>query len=163
MSVTFTIHKNIEYCQKKGICREEVYDCQCIDCNNGVPKQDCMDCHGEGKVRFLVYPYELNMVNSNFKTFTSALGMENDYCGDIDPRKLEDLLCKLNPELAIRANKDEIVENAKVKSDDVELFHVHQVNVIDYGLDAEQINRYITILFDICEEAIKRNELIVWG
>jgi hypothetical protein len=45
----------------------------------------------------------------------------------------------------------------------MELFKVHQAKIYECGLEREQIDRYVTVLFEICEEAIKRNELVVWG
>lgn len=102
---------------------------------------------------FEIYPFELNIANGNFSTFANALGLVDDeegmYCGEVYPHKLKILLKELDPALAVRDGSEDYGQGG--------------ARIINCGLTEAQIQRYITELQSICDEAEKREELVVWG
>lgn len=96
------------------------------------------------EMKFERLPYEMNLANGNFSTVFSALGLDVDYCGHLDGRVLRDALRKTPLELLFRAT---VVDG----------------NVTYCGIGQEQAAGYFTGLLEIAEEAVRREENVVWG
>lgn len=138
MSITFTIQDNREYCLENDLARTDWLDCNC-DKN---PK--CYECGGLGKFKIETLPFELNIANGNFDSFMRGwrCGLEN--CGSMDGRKLLWLLDQVQQERCTRAASQ-------------------RDRYIDFGLSDEQVSRYLGVLSEIANEAIRRESPVVWG
>lgn len=151
MSVTITIASNIEYCTKNNLVTFEEYDCQHCSYYDATP--ECFECGGNasghsGKVRFNIYPFEMNLANGNASTFLSALGIDFDYCGEMDARVIISALKSYDPALCVRSAVDEQNPN--------------EARMINCGISFEHAESYSQRLFAIAIEAEKREEKIVW-
>jgi hypothetical protein len=89
------------------------------------------------------YPFEMNMANGNFHTVMSALGLDMDYVGSMDARILYNALKKTHPEMFERITRQDGI-------------------VTFCGIGINQAESYHYRLYEICEEAIKREEKLVW-
>ena len=129
MSVTITISGNETYCHKHNLVEYEEF---------------------EG-TKSPLYPYQLNISNSNFSTFANAIGLvdqEDDmWTGEIYPQKLKRLIACFDPQLAVREQNDDDDNGSRF---------------IDCGLPEEKVDRYLTLLTIMAEEAERREEKIVW-
>lgn len=94
------------------------------------------------------YPFDMNLANGNFAALWSAMGMDSMY-GDIYPQKLAARVRALKCEDVVREESSE--------------FGSGGCEIINCGLPAEQVSRYIEALSLMCEEAERREEKIVWG
>jgi hypothetical protein len=133
MSVTIRINND----RDQSI--EESYDCDWCEAKG------CAKCE-KGKIIFRSSRWELQMANGNFSTVMNALGLEmsDDWCGSWDARTVLAALDRFNPELAVRAERQ-------------------NNNVIHCGIDQEYVIRRATLLREIAMEAARREELVVWG
>lgn len=129
MSITITISNNREYCEQNYPERviEEVFPEE-----NGYPE-----------MRFKKYPFELNMSNCNFFDIFRGLGLELDYCGEIAPETVLNLMKSVKPSNMVRP---ELVEG----------------NMIDLGRDIDYVSRRLFEIKGLAVEARKRGELIIW-
>ena len=100
--------------------------------------------HYDEIVEFKNYPFEMNVSNANHSMLWNALGLEWDYCGSILPVQLLKALDRVNPALMERS----------VRVDGNHYF---------CGVDAAQVESYVTRLRVIAMEAAKREEEIVWA
>ena len=141
MSVTIFPTNNIKFCKENNLIKIHVEDCLCADDIN--PK--CHYCQGTGKWTEEIYPFELNLANANFSTLWNSLGLEFDYCGEINSGELLNAVNSLDSELLLRAN------------------FVDGENFYSFGIDKNQAARYIKKLHEICLEALKRGESVTWG
>ena len=130
MSVTITIANNSEYVKKN--CPELIK----------FEEYPADEFYPAAKFEYL--PFEMNMANGNFQTVFSALGLNTEYCGSMDGRKLQNAIRSFNPELAIRATNI-------------------SKNIIEIGIDEDRITYYTESLLEIADEAIKREEMVCWG
>lgn len=150
MSVTITISNNHKYVEEH--CPESIIwdtDDTCL-CVIDEPHKDCHICNGTGKLPYKYgnYPFELNIANRNFETLWSALDIDTNDT-DIHPMKLITSVKKLIPELVERKQG---WHNGKSLA-----------NTFDRGVDSEQVSRYINELTTIANEALRREDQIVWG
>lgn len=148
MSITITIRDNREYVTVNCPDRIDVetYDCQCDF--DGNPNKNCCDCGGTGVVQFRNYPWEMNLANGSFTTLWSALGMDADWCGEIDARVLLHRLRTTDPSLAERADEIQRQEGS--------------ATFISFGIDGDRTARYFAMLETICREAERREQPILW-
>ena len=131
------------------------YECMCADVD-GKGHPECRECKGTGKVVFKSSKWERTLSNGNFSTFWSAMGLEFDYCGSIDPRDLLLAATTLNPELSVRATHVECREMAGGGKDSGPKF-------ISCGLPREQVLSYIDSIRNICTRAIELGEKVCWS
>ena len=134
MSVTVTIVNGEEYVREN--CPEKIH-----------VEVFPADVQFPDGYRMEYLPYELNMANGNFHTVFCALGVsgiEFDYVGEIEPRKLLKAIQRTHQDLFVRATQ-------------------RTLNIINCGIGREQADNYISKLVEICEEAIKREEKVCWG
>ena len=149
MGVMITIDNNTKYCDQHGLCRHEVEPCICIEMSveeNVTPWANCPHCMGTGELQYKVRPFELNMSNGNFLRLWSDLMLGSDLFGSVDARVLSGRLGL--PELSVRPATEEI--------------HGENI-VINGGVTYEQAHRYHKTLAAICDEAERREELVIWG
>ena len=142
MSVTITIRDNHDYCEQRGLIAYSRHQCICVcdECADGL----CNVCKGSGIEVFAELPFELNLTNSNFSTFWTALGFPEEYEGEIDSRFIM---------RAIRCLDIRTVHREDVKDG----------NYTSFGIGSEQADRYVESLLKICKEAEKRESNIVWS
>lgn len=143
MSVTIMPSGNIRFCDENGLVEKILDVCHCVDFDNR-ENVDCRYCNNTQVYTQEVYPFELNISNSNFSTLWNSLGLDFDYCGEVETDKVSSALNSLDENLLLRAN---YVED----------------NFYSFGIDRAQAKRYIDTLKDIVEEATKRNVKICWG
>jgi len=143
MSVTITIENNRQYCLANGLADERSYDCDCCD--------GC-DCCDDGRITYLVFPWDLNIANGNFAPLWRALGFaldaNDDWAGHTDGRVLAAALERVTA--AQLARPESISTGAKGA-----MFY-------DVGLSVERIERYLTALRQIANEAERRESPVVW-
>jgi len=139
MSITITIDNNRPYCLDRDLQTYTTFDC---DCEGENP--DCPYCKGTGRESFEQLPFELNLANANFRTLANALGLDDDDYGETDGRVLLKALQRTPTELVLR----ETVESG---------------NSYFAGIQGEQASRYFTALTEIANEAIRREEKVIWG
>jgi hypothetical protein len=96
------------------------------------------------------YPFELNMSNSNAFAVLSALGIEEDYCGQVSAEEFYNRVRTLfNPK--------------NITTGDSHSKEPNKCEVFSCGRTLEQTTRYKWALMQIATEAKKRNQLIVWS
>lgn len=146
MTVTLTIQNNDAYCDAHlpdSIKMDEDLSCQCAE-STGVADDHCPVCFGTGVLpNFKIYPFVLELSNTNFTLIMSALGLSVDTYGEILPHKLWLSLRSLSPLLLERS----------IRTGDNEFY---------LGVDTQQSERYIKELTSIVHEALRREELIIW-
>jgi len=98
--------------------------------------------------------YNMNVANANFLTIWSALGFEVIYEGEMHPLCLLKALNRVPPELVTR---DGIGENP------LKDIFAGCKNVYWGGIDLDRAKRYIERLTEIANEALRREEMIVWS
>lgn len=102
--------------------------------------------------------FNLNVANANFHTLWNALGFDlldnGDYCGKMHPLHMLKALARVNPELITR---DGIGENPLK-----DVFKECK-NVYWGGIDLDRAKFYIQRLTEIANEALRREEMIVWS
>lgn len=145
MSITITINDNHNYCQEHDLGQTETYECQCVDLGE---MDRCPICSGSGTETFTHYPYDMNIANGNFSMLWNALGLEFDWCGNIDGRQILDILKTFDNALLCRQTNIERKENGPV--------------IVACGVDVEGATRYISRLREIAEEAVRREQPICW-
>lgn len=150
MSVTITIQNNIKYVDAN--CPEKIktttYECMCRQFEDDPFDSECPYCKGTGADKFKDYPFEMNISNSNFSAFWSSLGLDVDWCGEVNPNRVLEVLRTYDPELAERAQLTE-------KGDKGALY-------VDCGLTSVRSGTYAERLLEIADEAVLREEMIVW-
>lgn len=122
----------------------ETYECDCLYTNGGMANASCICCEGTGQVRWSYSKWQLNMSCRNFGTLWSSLGLSRQSEGTIHPLVLKRVLDSFIPDLAVRSP-----------------FMID--NVYDFGISNEQIITYVAKLLMICDEALKREELVCWN
>jgi hypothetical protein len=132
MSITIFPTNNLKFCEENNLIKIHVEDCLCKDAGCAIPH--CHYCNGTGEWTEQIYPFELNLANGNFSTLWRTLGLEYDYCGEIDADTLS---------IAVQRFETELLYN----------------NVFSF----DQSRRYIKKLYEICLEALKRGESVTWG
>lgn len=140
MTVTISPKNNLEFCRVNGLVEIVKEACLCVD----FPDENCYYCKGTKENVEEIFPFEMNISSGNFSTLWNSLGLEFDYCGQIDPREVIDSLNSFDENLLIRAN---FVDG----------------NIYSFGIDIERAKSYIDRLRNIAEESLKRNQLISWG
>ena len=143
MSVTIFPTNNLKFCEENNLIETKIEDCLCKDAGCAIP--NCHYCQGTGEWTEQIYPFELNLANGNFSTLWNSLGLEFDYCGEINSGELLKAVSSLDSELLLRAN------------------FVDGENFYSFGIDKNQAARYIKKLHEICLEALKRGESVTWG
>ncbi len=146
MSITFSIQDNAAYCEANNLIETVRYDCQCK--HEGGIDPACPECEGTGKVSFDNYPFQMNLANRNARTLWNALGLDFDYCGEIDPTVLLHAINSTESALVVRSGVD--------RQD-------RGVRFIDGGISTEQAENYLTRFKVLAEEGIRRGKVIVWG
>ena len=141
MSVTITIRNNARYCRENNLVETLREPC----CDN----KNCPYCHGSGVYAEQCLPFEMNLSNDNFRTFTSALGLEAGWTGETSPHTVLQLLNAFDPALSLRVTEKR--------------FNEGQVRSVTFGITPEQVERYVTCLKAIALAAEQREETIVWG
>lgn len=144
MSVTITIANNRQFSRNAGTVRFDSFECDA--CERG---QDCHYCNGTGFVKFERLDHELNMANGNFSTLWNSLGLDVEWCGQIDGRTLAKLVESLDKSLAVRSPSVE--------------YRNERPKVCGGGIDLSQVDRYVSTLLAIAREAERREELVVWS
>ena len=131
MSINIWIEGNDEYCKEHGLVGKKTYECMCSWDSEADPR--CLECKGTGEVSFDVYPFMVNMTNSNWAAFHKALGLYGDVeYGSVAPQDFQVALAR--PALK----------------------HL-QYMALDY------IGTRIVEMLKIAEEAEKRQKMIHWG
>ena len=146
MSVTITIKNNRKYCQEKLMVVKTQLPCQCAGYENGMRTtgdENCEECKGEGFTMMDVYPFELNLANANFETLWRVLGLDQT-APMLDPRRILKALKKTSLSKIIKGG-------------------VRDGNTIYCGISPEQAARYKVKLTELCEEASRREEKVIWG
>lgn len=146
MSVTIFPVGNFEFCETNNLVEITREDCLCDETN----KSSCRYCHGKGYWEEKIYPCEMNISNGNFKTLWNALGLEHDYCGEICPKKILEVLKTFDDNLLLRANY--------VSSNDD-----GDCNFVSFGIDKDRAMSYTSRLKHIAIHAISRGVLVNWG
>lgn len=145
MSVTITISNNRQHSLENKTIEYVEYECQ--RCSFYGIKKDCHECGGNGKVRFEMLPFEMNLANANFSMLWNSLALPFDWSGSIDPKLVLPVIASTPTELLQR-------ETQVTKGNCV---------VISFGVDHDQAESYLTRLKAIAEEADRRKQPIVWG
>ena len=127
MSITVIINNNIQYIDKN---HPEMVAIERYDYYGDVEE-------------FKIYPFEMNVSNSNHSMIWNALGLEWDYSGSIHPVKLLKSLDSIHPDFMVRETRSE-------------------GNHHFIGVDLDRVNSYLTRLREIALEAAKREEEIYW-
>jgi hypothetical protein len=108
---------------------------------------------------FVSSKYNLNVANANFHTIWCALGFDlpsnGDYCGTMHPMKMLKALKSVSPDLMTRSH---VGENPLK-----DIFINCEQQVYWGGVDLERAKRYIERLTEIANEALRREEMIVWS
>ena len=131
---------NIRFCEENDLVDEIREECMCVEFGD----EECGYCENTRVNIIRVYPFDMNMANANFSTFWNALGLEFDYCGEIEVDEVIRALSFLDEKLLLRAN---YVDG----------------NFYSFGIDKVQAQRYINSLREIAGEAKRRNVKICWG
>jgi hypothetical protein len=152
MSVTITISGNREFCEANNLGSFTEYDCQRCEWAGKVDPEcpECKPYGGNGKVRFKHLPFEMNVANGNFHMLWNALGLEPEYCGGMDGRKIQATLRTFDSRLLVRETRDVPATESSVR-------------VIFCGVDADRAASYVSRLSEIADEAARREEQVVWG
>lgn len=165
MSITITIANNRGYVQENApdsISRER-YTCQCVGYGfEGGAIADCHDCEGTGVVTFTNYPFEMNLANVNCSTLFNALGLDFDYCGEIDPRNILKAINRTPLALIVRDDRQEpigLVDCIKSGAKD----SAKGCQVYYGGITKDQAASYQTRLAAIALEAERREDKITWS
>ena len=145
MSVTITVRGNQAYCRKNGLDREEAVPCGCG------PARDCPDCGGTGKIKFLTFPVELNITNTNFAAVWGVLGFVADWAGSLDGRTLAARLASVDVARIVASRSERVSETPDGPQ------------IIDYGIRPVQAACYLDALAEIAAEAERREEPVVWS
>lgn len=143
MSVTITIQNNYAYCDTNNLTTIEKFDLSTEDGKywSAVYRAD----HRKE------YPFEMNLSNSNFIALWGMLGLNPEYSGSIKPEELEGRLNNIKGKLA------DLTSPTVIEMKD------ECPKIIEFGRSMNQVTRYYFELRKIASEAIKRNEIIVWG
>lgn len=146
MTITFQI---------EGIEQEDGDELACPDCKlsmrdnrvkPGASPMDC-SCYGYGGPAVMPVPqFELNVSNVNGADLLRFLGVEFDYCGDIDPR---DLLTAL--------------ANSHGNHYQLEVDPTSEGNVYYMGRSTDQVARNMAKLEKIATKAVKYGRRVVWS
>lgn len=142
MSVTLTIRNNHEYCSKTNRRKVEEYPCECAATNNNIPKKDCYECKGTGKVHFEFDLFEVNVCHSTLIQIGRIIGLKDifmEYNGEVDP----------------------FIFLAEMQGIGIERF-VHEFCVLRHCTPEYSISIW-GHLEGLCKEAVKRNEKLVWS
>lgn len=150
MSISFFIDNGGDYVDANcpHLIEKDAVECICVY-DDDQPQPDCHFCKGSGTTIFERYPFELDLSNSNASTLLSALGLAFDYCGDIDGRTLLAAIDRTPVSLIQRQTTEGTGANG--------------CQWINCGIREEQATRYLTILREIAEEAVRREERVCWG
>lgn len=146
MSISIFPVGNFEFCETNNLVEIIKEDCLCDETN----KSSCHYCNGAGIYSTKIYPCEMNISNGNFATLWNALGLDFDYCGEICPKKILEVLKTFDEKLLLRANYVSSNDNG-------------DCNFVSFGIDMEQALRYIRGLKEIAMHAISRGVNICWG
>lgn len=147
VSITIFPVGNFEFCETNNLVEIIKEDCLC----SPTTARECHYCNGAGIYSSKNYPCEMNISNGNFATLWNALGLEHDYCGEICPKKIIEVLKTFDEKLLLRANY--------VLSNDNECCPIFY----SFGIDNDRAMSYINRLKDIAMHAISRGVLICWG
>ena len=141
MSVTLTIRNNHEYCSKTDKRQIEDYICECAASNANIPKKDCYECKGTGRVHFEFDMYEINVCHGTLITIGSIIGLNEfeDYSGEIDPFTFLTEMQGIGIEQFV---------------DD---FCIRRHCTPEYGIVIWEH------LEELCKEAVKRSEKLIWS
>jgi hypothetical protein len=90
-----------------------------------------------------VFPFELNVAETNFETLWNVLSLDPTAVS-LDPRRILKALKKTTLSLMIRGG-------------------VKQGNTVYCGISPAQAARYKVKLTEMCEEAARREEKVIWG
>lgn len=150
MSVTVSIAHNWAYCREFGLVNRE--SCAC-GCEPGESRDDCEECGGTGVFSFETVPFELNLTNDNFAAVWDALGLAEDFCGQIDGRTLTARLDTIDAEAIVQRRPRDV----RIDRDG------SGPRCTNFGIRPVQAERYIDLLGIIGVEAQRREEPVVWG
>lgn len=151
MSVTISVANNHYYCDRAGLTKIQIMECHCGDCDLGFD-QGCDICGGSGEMPIAVYPFELNVANGNWCAIIRELGIG-------DPQDLttgECWGCLMQGALS-RVTPEALVKNPSID------FGLTGTTVYEAGRTLDQAGRYLKALRIIAEEAIRREEMVVWN
>lgn len=145
MSIIITIKNNRDYCREKDMAANTRVPCQCTNENGTAPAAGltCQHCEGQGYTELEVFPFELNVAETNFETLWNVLSLDPTAVG-LDPRRILKALRKTTLSLMIRGG-------------------VKQGNTVYCGISPAQAARYKVKLTEMCEEAARREEKVIWG
>ena len=136
MSITFTIQNNRQWCEEF----DEIRYCKqvCPYCD-GHHSESCEVCTGSGKVVVSILPHEINFNNGNFvNIFSILLNRCPGPSEAIWPQRLLPSLNKIPPSF------------------------VERLSAI-FGIPLESLQVKFDTILDICEEAARREEMVVWN
>lgn len=143
MSVTITISGNRKFCQDNNLVGKLEYNCQTCEFDGNKPT--CRECGGSGKVCFEDLPFEMNVTNGNFNRLWEILGITFSYSGTVNALTL------LNKLANTSASKM------------VSTWWCEETELEYYATTPDQAQSYFDRLAQIAAEAMKRNQVIVWG
>lgn len=143
MTVTISIEDNVDFCVAHDLVEVEENECTCLKLD--FPDPDCPFCQGTGTECYKSYPFEMNLANANFSTLWHALGLDFDYCGQLDPEVLLE---------AVNCTEAALVERCDR--------HIDQ-HIISLGIPRERAESYLVDILSMAYEAIQRKKNITWG
>lgn len=139
MTMCVTVSHNLQYCDEHNLIRVMQDSCQCVD----FPEMtDCYVCEGTKVISWKELPFEINIADGNFHMLWNSLGLDPKG-KPIDGRILLDALKIYDPDLGIRATEED-------------------GNFIHCGTTPAQIARYMETLTEIANEAIRREQPVIW-
>ncbi len=140
MGVTISPANNLAFCEERKLVVIQKEDCLCEENH----RKNCHYCNGTGFFTEKIYPYELNVSNSNFSTLWGALGLDKqDWCGTISAQELLGALARVDESLILRAN---YVDG----------------NFYSFGIDNERVAYYLNKLREILVQCLARNVDVFW-
>ena len=138
MKVTLTIQNDTD------ASIADRYECICANKQNKY-KLNCIDCRGTGIVYILRSKWSASITETNFRFFWSFLGLDlEDTYGEIDGRDLKNRIKNLTPVCV--ANQLCLSRARFDNCDNTETY----------------LSDNFKFLLDYAEEAIKREEKLIW-
>lgn len=147
MSVTIQIDGNRDYCDRAGLTKIEQVECYCGDCDQGF-EPHCDSCGGTGKMLSATYPYELNIANSNWAALVAELGIANPgrcYEGECWGHRLKVAVKHVEPDALTKTGQFDVLDA-----------------LFEAGRSRQQVERYLQALEMIAQEAMRREERVIW-
>ena len=141
MPITIKIEGNDNYCRKNNLQTEHSYTCpQCVGVIGDIA---CTECRGLGNATYKTNPYELVMTKQDFSDFLATIQLTDRILdGRIWAQKMTGRLAGL-----------------------VDMIHESDMEKVEekpYAGEYQKVCSYVTEIYELCQEAIRREEMVVW-